>query len=96
LIELNLVAVLIEVFVQEDLLISIDPVRWSAGRVNGWWLMGFAEVVQDLVDGCGLGDGRSRHPASRGISTSLQSSAMRRVLHNGQIPRPLQLKAIRK
>jgi hypothetical protein len=28
LIELNPVAILIEVFVQEDLLISVDPVRW--------------------------------------------------------------------
>jgi hypothetical protein len=52
--------------------------------------MGFAKVIQDLVDGGGLGDGRSRHPAS------LQSSAIRRVLHDGQMPRPLQLEAIRK
>jgi hypothetical protein len=33
------------------------------------------------------------HPCSR---ASLQSSAMRRVLHDGQIPRPLRVKAIRK
>jgi hypothetical protein len=43
-------------------LICINPVRWSAGRVNGWWRMGFAppdalcatderaDLV--LVDGC--------------------------------------------
>jgi hypothetical protein len=65
LIELNLVAVLIEVFVQQELLISVDPVRWSAGRMDGGWLMGFADVVQDAVDGSGLGDGRSEHPPPR-------------------------------
>jgi hypothetical protein len=89
LIELELVAVVIEVFVQQDLLISVDPIRWSAGPMDGGWLMGFAGVLQDLVDGGGLGDGRSRHPASCGIRTSLQSSAIRRVLHDGQMPRPL-------
>jgi hypothetical protein len=35
LIQLSLVAVLIEVFVEEDLLISVDPVRWSSGRMDG-------------------------------------------------------------
>ena len=55
-IELDLVAVLIEVFVQEDLLISVDPVRWSARRMDGGWLMGFADVFQDAVDEGGLGD----------------------------------------
>jgi hypothetical protein len=34
-------------------------------------LMGFADVVQDAVEGSGPGDSRSRHPASRGIRTSL-------------------------
>jgi hypothetical protein len=48
---IDLVAVLIEVFVQEDLLIRVDPVRWSAGRMDGGWLMGFADVAQDLVEG---------------------------------------------
>jgi hypothetical protein len=43
---------------QEDLLIRVAPVRWSSGRMAGWWLMGFAKVVQDLVDGGGLGDER--------------------------------------
>ena len=57
-IEVDLVAVLIEVFVEEDLLISVDPVGWSSGRMDGWWLMGFADVVQDLVDGGGLGNER--------------------------------------
>ena len=50
-IELDLVAVLIEVFVEEDLLLRIDPVGWSTRRMDGWWLMGFADVLQDLVDG---------------------------------------------
>ena len=58
LIELNPVVILIEVFVEEDLLISVDPVRWSAWRMDGGWLMGFADVVQDLVDGGGLGNER--------------------------------------
>ena len=35
LIELDLVAVLIEVFVEEDPLLRIDPVGWSARRMDG-------------------------------------------------------------
>ena len=56
LIELNLVAVLIEVFIEEDLLLRIDPLGWCARRMDGGWLMGFVDGVQDAVDGGGLGD----------------------------------------
>jgi hypothetical protein len=44
LIELDVVAVLIEVFVQEDLLIRVDPVRWSSGT---WTTTPIALVVRE-------------------------------------------------
>jgi hypothetical protein len=48
LIELDLVAVLIEVFVQEDLVVRVDPVWWSSGRMDGGWVMGFADAGDRL------------------------------------------------
>jgi hypothetical protein len=44
LIELDLVAVLIEVFVEEDPLLRIDPVRWSSGT---WMTTPIALVVRE-------------------------------------------------
>ena len=73
--------------VKEHRLDRLLPLRRpSAGR-DAWRGAGLADVIEDALHGSRFDDGRSRPPASRGISTSLYVKAMMRISwpHRGQL-----------
>jgi hypothetical protein len=69
----------LDYLVKEHRLELLFPVRGASAGRDSWGGTGLADVIEDALHGGRFNDDRSRHPASRGISTSLYVKAMMRI-----------------
>jgi len=69
----------LDYLVKEHRLELLFPVRWASAGRDSWGGTGLADVIEDALHGGRFDDGRLRHPASRGISTSRYVKAMMRI-----------------